>query len=105
LRVRILKAVEGIMDGQSLSPYLPGYIYDVDEALGRTLIAMGVAIEVRSTDPAVDSDPDDIDMARLTGGVHVIPPDKADDRIWLRPKPDRRRASDRRKKTRNERRR
>ena len=105
MRVRILKAVEGIMDGQSLSPYIPGYIYDVDEALGRTLIAMAVALEVRATDPAVDSDPDDIDMSRLTGGVHVVPPDKADDRVYVRPKPDRRRASDRSKTTRYERRR
>jgi hypothetical protein len=77
LRVRILKALTGIMEGHSLSQFLPGYIYDVTESFGLNLMALGTAIEVRSTDPAVS---DDIDMSRLTGGVHVIPPDKAEDR-------------------------
>jgi len=77
LRVRILKALTGIMEGRSLSQFLPGYVYDVTEELGIQLVTMGTAIEVRSTDPAVS---DDIDMSRLTGGVHVIPPDKAEDR-------------------------
>ena len=96
-----MNALTGVMDGQSLSQFLPGYIYEVTEVFGAQLVAMGAALEVRATDPAVD---DDIDMARLTGGVHVIPPDKADDRPQLRPKPDRRRTRDRRKTTRSERR-
>jgi len=102
LRVRILKALTGIIEGQSLSQYLPGFIYEVDDFVGEQLIVLNAAVEVRATDPAVD---DDIDMSRLTGGVHVIPPDKADDRPLLRPKPDRRKTLDRRKATRNERRR
>jgi hypothetical protein len=102
LRVRILKALTGIIEGQPLSQFLPGFIYDVDDHVGGQLIVLNAAIEVRATDPAVS---DDIDMSRLTGGVHVIPPDKADDRSLLRPKPDRRKTPDRRKVTRNERRR
>ena len=101
MRVRILKALTGIIEGQPLSQFLPGCTYDVDDFIGGQLIVLNAAIEVRATDPAVA---DDIDMPRLTGGVNVIQPDKADDRPQLRPKPDRRKTSDRRKVTRNDRR-
>ena len=57
-----------------MSHPLPGFIYDVDEAFGQQLIAMHVAIEVRSIDPAIA--PED-DLDRVARGVVVIPPDKA----------------------------
>jgi len=104
LRVRILKAVTGIIEGQPLSHFIPGFIYDVDDFVGGQLMVLKAAIEVRATDPAVDITGDDIDMARLTGGVQVIPQEKADDRPQLPSKPDRRKTSDRRKATRNDRR-
>ena len=72
MRVRILKALTGIIEGQPLSQFLPGCTYDVDDFIGGQLIVLNAAIEVRATDPAVA---DDIDMPRLTGGVNVIQPD------------------------------
>jgi hypothetical protein len=103
LRVRILKALSGIIEGQPLSRFVPDVIYDVDDVVGGQLIVLKAAIEVRATDPAVGTTDDEIDMARLTGGVHVVP-HHADDRPQLRPKPDRRKTSDRRKVTRKDRR-
>ena len=104
LRIRILQALAGVIEGHSLSQFTAGYIYDVAEPFGRQLIEMKAAVEVRATDPFIEPQGDDIDMARLTGGVQVVPPDKADDRPQLRQKPDRRKTPDRRKVTRNERR-
>jgi len=75
VRVRILKALSGVIEGHPLSQYVPGHIYEVTDALGLQLAEMGAAIEVRSTDPI-----DDIDLPRLTGGVRVVPPDTAKDR-------------------------
>ena len=82
VRVRIIKALTGIIEGRPLSEFLPGFIYDVDDLVGAQLIEFDAAIEVRSTDPApaTDSKDNDVDFARLSGGVHVLPPDKADDR-------------------------
>ena len=77
MRIRILRTLEGIIEGRPLSQFVAGYIYDVPDALGEQLIALEAAIEVRSTDPAVA---DDVDLERLSGGVVVVPPDKADDR-------------------------
>lgn len=80
MRIRILKALAGVIDGHGLSQYILGNVYDVSETFGLQLIALNAAIEVRSTDPALPTDDDDVDMARLTGGVHVVPPDTASDR-------------------------
>ena len=95
-----MKALTGIIEGQPLSQFVPGFIYDVDEVVGAQLIELDAAIEVRSTDPApaTDSKDVDVDLARLSGGVRVLPPDKADDRRAERrraPRPtsDRRSAS------------
>jgi hypothetical protein len=72
----------GVIEGRPLSAFLPGFIYDVDDLVGGQLIELDAAIEVRSTDPApaTDSKDADVDLARLSGGVRVLPPDKADDR-------------------------
>ena len=102
--MRILQALAGVIEGHSLSQFVPGYVYDVPEAFGRQLIELKAAVEVRATDPAIERESDDIDMARLTGGVQVTPRDKADDGLPLRPKPNRRQTPDRRKVTRNDRR-
>ena len=82
MRVRIIKALTGVIEGRPLSEFLPGFIYDVDTLVGGQLIELDAAIEVRSTDPApaTDSKDVDVDLARLSGGVQVLPPDKADDR-------------------------
>ena len=98
MRVRIIKALTGVIEGRALSEFLPGFIYDVDDLVGAQLIEFDAAIEVRSTDPAPATDSKDVDLARLSGGVRVLPPDKADDRRLERRRtpratPDRRRAS------------
>lgn len=80
MRVRIIKALTGVIEGRPLSEFLPGFIYDVDNLVGEQLIELDAAIEVRSTDPAPATDSKDVDLARLSGGVQVLPPDKADDR-------------------------
>lgn len=100
MRVRIIKALTGVIEGRPLSEFLPGFIYDVDDVVGAQLIEFDAAIEVRSTDPAPATDSKDVDLARLSGGVRVLPPDKADDRgverrRTLRPTPDRRLTSSR----------
>ena len=76
MRVRIIKTLTGIIEGRPLSEFLPGFIYDVDDLVGGQLIEFDAAIEVRSTDPAPATDSKDVDLARLAGGVYVLPPDK-----------------------------
>lgn len=76
MNIRILKALSGVIEGESLSQLHPGYVYQVSEPFGLQLIALDAAVELRSTDPTSE----DIDIARLTGGIHVVPPDRAEDR-------------------------
>lgn len=82
MRIRLVKALDGVLDGLALSQFLPGYIYDVDESVGRQLVAMNAAIEVRSTDPALVTSDNDADghVERLAGGIIVVPPHRAQDR-------------------------
>jgi hypothetical protein len=81
MRVRILKAVAGVLDGQSLGKFAPGLLYELDDGLARQLISMGCAKEESSHAPAlvmrVTDDP--LDEARLTGGVRVVPLETAAD--------------------------
>ena len=103
MRVRIFRAVAGVLDGQSLGKLTPGLLYELDDALARQLISMGCAREEHSQTPAlvmrVADEP--LDEARLTGGVRVVPRTEADDDV----NPDRRRGvTDRRKHPRTDRR-
>ena len=103
MRVRIFRAVAGVLDGQSLGQLTPGLLYELDDALARQLISMGCAREENSQAPALVKRLADepFDEARLTGGVRVVPRTKADDDS----KPDRRLGgSDRRKHPRTDRR-
>ena len=79
VKIRIVTAMAGVMDGHSLTQFLPGFVYDVDEALGAQLVAMKIATEVRFTDSPTNPG-EETDMDRLTGGVQVVPSEKADDR-------------------------
>jgi hypothetical protein len=106
MRVRIIKSVAGVLDGQSLARFAPGLVYDIDDALARQLISMGGAREELSEHPALVIPVNDerLDEARLTGGVRVIPPETAHDHP-NEPSPDRRRnLADRRKRPRTDRR-
>jgi len=103
VRVRIFRAVAGVLDGQSLGQFTPGLLYEVDDALARQLISMGCAREEHSQAPALVKRLADepLDEARLTGGVRVVPRAQADDDS----KADRRHGTaDRRKHPRTDRR-
>ena len=103
MRVWILKAVAGVLDGQSLGQFTPGLLYELDDALARQLISMGCAREEKSQAPALVKRlaDDPIDEARLTGGVLVVPRATAKDDAT----PDRRFGmADRRKHPRTDRR-
>jgi hypothetical protein len=75
MRVRILKAVAGVLDGQSLGKLTPGLVYELDDALARQLMSMGCAKEADSQAPALvmRAVDDPLDETRLTGGVRVVP--------------------------------
>ena len=80
MRVRILKAVAGVLDGQSLGRLVPGLLYELDDALARQLTSMGCAKEENSQAPALVMRADELfDEGPLTGGVHVVPRDTAED--------------------------
>lgn len=79
MRIRIVKALTGVIESHALSQFLNGHVYDVDAFLGAQLVALCAAVEVRSTDRTESRD-DETDMDRLDGGVHVVPPDRSDDR-------------------------
>ena len=69
------------MEGHSLSQFVPNCVYEVTESIGRQLIAMDAAIEVRSTDPVMMTAGDDADgdLERIAGGVIVVQQDRAED--------------------------
>jgi len=81
MRVRILKAVAGVLDGQSLGRLAPGLVYELDDALARQLMSMGCAREENSKAPALVMRVADeaLDEARLTGGVRVVTHETAND--------------------------
>ena len=68
--------MNGVIEGRPLSQFIPGFIYELDDFMGAQLVELHCAVEVRSTDPVVATE----DFDRLTGGVVIVPPDKADDR-------------------------
>jgi hypothetical protein len=104
MRIRIIKPLAGVLDGQSLAKFTPGLLYELDAALARQLISMGCAREEHSHAPAlvIRVSDDSLDEARLTGGVRVVAPETAND---ASPPAERRRGiADRRKRPRTDRR-
>lgn len=63
----------GIMDGVSLSHFVPGLSYEVSDSLGGYLITNGAAEEVFASAPLSDPDEDVSDSA-IFGGVSVERP-------------------------------
>jgi hypothetical protein len=104
MRIRIFRAVAGVLDGQSLGKLTPGLLYELDDALARQLISMGCAREEKSQAPALVMRAGDepLDEARLTGGVRVVPRANADDDLQAE---RRQGVADRRKRPRADRRR
>ena len=88
MRIRIRREIAGIIDGVSLSHFLPGWCYDVSDSLGGYLISSGDADEVSASTP-VAGPPDDSSDSTVFGGVVVNSQfDRAAD--WPRPKRTRR---------------
>ena len=83
MRVRILKPLTGIIEGISLSQFVPGQVYQVSEDIGAQLIELCFATAVQSTDPLLatpKTSSADVDVERVSGGIVILPPDTADDR-------------------------
>ena len=81
--VRIIKPMQGILDGVSLTTFVPGAVYEVEPTLGLQLIALGGAAKGDPSKKPADYEglADSTDAASLLGGVSVVlPPDKVADR-------------------------
>ena len=72
MRVRILKQTQGVLDGVSLSRFVPGLVYDVPASLGAFLVVQQAAVEDMTATVAVVT-PLTEESAALTGGVSVSP--------------------------------
>jgi hypothetical protein len=89
VRIRIRRAIAGIVDGVSLSHFVPGGSYDVSDSLGGYLVSTGDADAVPAS-AAVSESTDDGSDSTVFGGVIVANPlEMAADR----PRPRRRRRS------------
>ena len=80
VRVRILKPLHGIVDGLSLSSLVPGFVYELPDVTAEQLLDLRAASPVSSTEPLTIDDLEDVDIAWLTGGVHVERSDTAHER-------------------------
>lgn len=82
VRVRIVRPLAGIIEGQPLSQYMTGLVYDVEQFLAMQLIATHGAVEEPFPEPGDLVHDDDMDHMEgpMMGGVHVIQADTADDR-------------------------
>ena len=74
MRVRFRQSVTGIYGGIKLSQYLPGMVYEVPDAIGFRLLAMGAELigpDTTDTEPLLTDE-------QLIGGVNVIQAEAAD---------------------------
>jgi hypothetical protein len=73
MRVRMVRRPSGIIDGVSLSAFIPGLRYDVSRSLGHYLVAQRFAEELVDTAPvlivALDTPPSL--YSPFQGGVHI----------------------------------
>ena len=88
MRIRIRREIAGIIDGVSLSHFLPGLCYDVSDSLGGYLISSSDADEVPASTPVAESTDDSTDSTVFGGVVVASQFDRAADRP--RPKAPRR---------------
>jgi hypothetical protein len=88
VRIRIRRELAGIIDGVSLSHFVPGLCYDVSDSLGGYLVSSGDADEVSASTPVAEPTDDSTDSAIFGGVIVASQFDRAEDR--LRPKRKRR---------------
>ena len=82
MRIRIRRAIVGIVDGVSLSHFVPGLSYDVSDSLG------GYLVSTRDADASVAEPVDERSDFPVFGGVVVA---NALESAADRPRPTRRR--------------
>jgi hypothetical protein len=89
--VRIVRPITGVIEGQPLSQFMPGLVYDVNPLLAFQLIEIDGAVEEPFADTANVVHEGDMEHMEgpMMGGVHVIQPDSANERSSRR-KPRRR---------------
>ena len=73
MRIRIRRAVAGIIDGVSLSHLEPGLAYEVTDSLGGYLVTCGDADVLPASAPIADPSEGQTDSS-IFGGVIVAPP-------------------------------
>ena len=68
--------MSGIIEGISLTQFVPGQVYQVSEDIGSQLVEMNAAIKVQSDDPLLATprtSSDDVDVDRVAGGIVILP--------------------------------
>jgi hypothetical protein len=80
VRVRIVKGLAGVMDGVPLSSLVPGFVYELNNHIGGQLLEMCAAKPVRAADPETIKSVEDLDIAWVAGGIHILQSDTAHDR-------------------------
>ena len=82
MRVRIVRPLAGVIEGQPLSRFMPGLVYDVNSFLGFQLIEIDGAVEEPFADPVDVVHEDDMEHMEgpMIGGIHVVQPDSAKER-------------------------
>jgi hypothetical protein len=82
VQVRIVRPLTGVIEGQPLSRFMPGLVYDVNPFLGFQLIEIDGAVEEPFADPIDVVHEDDMEHMEgpMIGGIHVVQPDSAKER-------------------------
>jgi hypothetical protein len=86
VRIRIRRAIAGVIDGVSLSHFVPGLTYEVSDSLGGYLVSSSDADEVPAFTPVVEPT-DDSTGSAIFGGVIVASQFDRVDRAADKPRP------------------
>jgi hypothetical protein len=80
VRIRIRRSIAGIIDGVSLSHFVPGRLYDVSDSLGGYLVSSSDADELPASTPLEEHTDDSTDSAIFGGVIVASQFDRAEDR-------------------------
>jgi hypothetical protein len=81
VRIRIRRAIAGVLDGISLSHFVPGLCYEIPDSLGNYLVSIGIGEPVLLSSKAEIIPLDgSVDTPVFSGIAIVRSPDKAADR-------------------------
>ena len=71
MRVRILQAMAGVLDGVSLGHLVPGRTYDLDESLAGYLVSIRSAEAVPEAELLVSENSDELLFEHVSRGVTI----------------------------------